>query len=226
MSQPTPSKSDPEPPRDRADPHHTRTTDEVEEESEGKELRTLCLDSDDAGELISSLSSDTARSIVIQLHETPSTASELGDAVGTSVQNVRHHLENLEESGLVEVADTRYSSKGREMDVYAPVDEPMVVFVGREERSGFVDSLKRFVGAIGVLGLGSLLVQWLAVGSLGAGSSGVPRVSESVGNGAVSPFGVQPGLLFFAGGALVLALVSAWRYYRRNDGVVDPVATE
>jgi DNA-binding transcriptional ArsR family regulator len=219
MSQPTPSKTDPEPARDRAEPHQQRNADADAEESSEADLRTLWLDSDDAGDLISSLSSDTARSIVVSLHENPSTASEIADCVDTSVQNVRHHLDNLQESGLVEVADTRYSSKGREMDVYAPVDEPMVVFVGREERSGFVDSLKRFVGAIGVLGLASLVVQYLAVGSLGGGSGGIVRNPESLGGGGVAPFGVQPGLLFFAGGALILALVSAWRYYaRREDG--------
>jgi len=187
------------------------------------DLRTLWLDSDDAGDLISSLSSDTARSIVVGLHEEPATASELADAVGTSVQNVRHHLDSLSESGLVEVTETRYSSKGREMDVYAPADEPMVVFVGRQERSGFVDSLKRFLGAVGVLAATSLLIQWLVVTRLSsAAAGGIPRPTEGLGGAGTALVGVSPGLLFFAGGALVLTVVSVWRFYRRRDGVDPP----
>jgi DNA-binding transcriptional ArsR family regulator len=230
MSQPTPSKTDP----DGADGVGDGALDpdadvdvdadpEVEDPPAESDLRTMWLDSDDAGDLISSLSSETARSIVVRLHEQPSTASELADAVGTSVQNVRHHLDSLQESGLVEVAEVRYSSKGREMDVYAPVDEPMVVFVGREERSGFVDSLKRFLGAIGVLAAASLLIQWFVVMRLAPGSGGgITRTPEGGVAADLTALGIPPGLLFFAGGALVLSLVSAWRFYRRSadDGPV------
>jgi len=189
------------------------------EEDDGDPLRTLFLDSDDAGELISSLSSDTARSILVRLHEEPATASELADHVGTSVQNVRHHLDNLRDSGLVQVTETRYSSKGREMDVYAPAEEPLVVFVGNGDSTGegFVDSLKRFVGAIGLLGAASALLQWFVWSqSSGTEADGLIRIGDALqGTGAV--VGIPAGALFFAGGALMLAIASSWRYYRRSN---------
>ena len=76
-----------------------------------------------------------------------------------SVQNVSYHLDNLEDAGVVEVADTRYSEKGKEMNLYAPADDPVVVFVGTEERkAGFLSLLKRLVGATGLLLLGSVLL--------------------------------------------------------------------
>lgn len=214
MSQRWPSKSDSEPsqPPDGEE--------DVEDGPSPEELRTMWLDSDDAGDLISSLSSETARSILVRLHEDAATASELADAVDTSVQNVRHHLDSLTEAGLVEVSDTRYSSKGREMDVYAPVEEPMVVFVGREDRgSGFVDSLKRFLGAIGILAAASFVIQYLVITRYTSGGGAITRIPADDGAGGLAPLGLPPGALFFAGGALVLAVASAWRYWdRRRTG--------
>lgn len=175
------------------------------------ELQTLWLDSDDAGELLSCLSSETARAVLTALHEKPATASEVADRVDTSLQNARHHLGNLEEAGLVRVADTRYSSKGREMNVYAPAEEPMVVFVGREE-SGLVESLKKILPAVGVLAVASLLVQWLVTVSTGASApGGLPRFSD--GASVVDPLfvSIPPGALFFLGGLVALVALVAYR---------------
>ncbi|WP_435115019.1 ArsR/SmtB family transcription factor [Halolamina sp. C58] len=178
--------------------------------------RLLWLDDEEVDPLIGSLSSETARSLLTALHEEPRTASELADAVDTSLQNVRHHLDNLQEADLVEVAETRYSVKGREMKVYAPVDDSLVVCVGNEaERSGLLDSLRQYVGAAAAVLVGSLLVHaTVNVGGGGiAGPSG-PRVADSIGSGAV--FGtVPPAALFLAGGLVAIAAVAL--QYSRTD---------
>lgn len=186
---------------------------DVESEQNG-ELRTLWLDSDEAGDLLSSLASDTARAILTALHEDPATASEIATRVDTSLQNARHHLGNLEEAGLVRVADTRYSEKGREMKVYAPSEDPMVVFVGREERrKGFVDSLRQLVPVATLLALVSVLVHWLVTPGTGSQFGGdLPRVGDSLGGAGGGLLGVPAGLVFFAGGLLVLTLIAAWQY--------------
>lgn len=172
----------------------------------GEDVRLCWLDGDDAATLIESLSSETARSILTALHERPRTASELAEAADTSVQNVRHHLDNLRDADLAEVSDTRYSVKGREMDVYAPTDEQTVVAVGREtEESSLLDSLRGLLGGVGVLAAGSLFVQ----AAFGGGGGGVTRVPDAVGGTAASAGGVAPGLVFFAGGLFVAATVLA-----------------
>lgn len=181
------------------------------------ELRALWLDSEDAGELLSSLSSDTARNILTALHDRPSTASELADRVDTSLQNARHHLGNLQETGLVRVAETRYSSKGREMNVYAPSEDPMVVFVGNESeegREGVLERLRTMLPVVGLLAVASLLVQWVVTLSTGATAPGeLPRFGQDFGGSAgfVVP-NVPPGLVFFAGGLLVAAAVAFLQY--------------
>jgi DNA-binding transcriptional ArsR family regulator len=72
--------------------------------------------------------------VLAALYEEPTVASALADRVGTSAQNVHYHLTNLRDADLVEVVDTWYSSKGVEMDVYAPAGDPLVLAAGREDR--------------------------------------------------------------------------------------------
>lgn len=133
----------------------------MSETEERDRTRVIGVDSDDADDLIGALSSETARQMLSELHEKPATPSEVADRAGTTVQNARYHLENLKEAGIVEVEETRYSPKGREMDVYAPA-EPLVMFVGREEDSTTVrDALKRFFATVGVIGIAAVFVEYL-----------------------------------------------------------------
>jgi hypothetical protein len=150
--------------------------------------------------------------------------------VDTSLQNAQYHLGNLEDAGLIEVADTVYSEKGREMNRYAPADRPLVVFAGREEESrGLESALKNLLGAVGLLGVMSLLVQWYADGvPFGARTGGADAGSGGDGGGmgtmsteaaqttADAAGGLPPGLLFFLGGLAALAVVGAAWYVRRR----------
>ena len=132
-----------------------------------QEPRLVNLDDGTADEVFAALSSDTARNILTELYEEPTTASEVADAVDTSLQNARYHLDKLTDAGLIEDVDTWYSSRGTEMTVYAPTNEPLVVAAGREESTGILrEALQRVLGAVGVLGLASLVVDRLARPSL------------------------------------------------------------
>jgi len=177
---------------------------EVRAEQSG-ELRTLWLDSEEAGDLLSSIACDTARDVLTALHDEPATASEVADRVDTSLQNARHHLENLQDAELVRVADTRYSSKGREMDVYAPAEDPMVVFVGKQDDDeGLLDSLRQLVPVVATLALASLLVQtFLTPAATGTTAGEIPRTGQGIGATAGAA-GLPPGAVFLAGGLLVL----------------------
>lgn len=121
--------------------------------------RVIGLDSDAADDLLSALSSRTARRILAELHEEPASPSALADRIDSSLQNTQYHLEKLEDSGLIEVGDTVYSEKGREMNVYVPADRALVVVAGREEETtGLKATLRRLLGGVGVLGVASLVV--------------------------------------------------------------------
>ncbi|QZY04061.1 winged helix-turn-helix domain-containing protein [Halobaculum roseum] len=182
-------------------------------EPDDESVRVCWLDDEGADDLIGALAPETARTILGSVHEQPKTASELADAADTSVQNVRHHVSKLTDAGLVESVDTRYSVKGREMTVYGPADDRVVVAVGGEsERSSLLDSLRGLLGAVAVLAGASLLVQSLFGASVAtlSGPETVPRIGDAVGGSAGATLGtLSPGVAFLAGGLLVLATLVA-----------------
>ncbi|SEH12885.1 Helix-turn-helix domain-containing protein [Natronorubrum sediminis] len=152
-------------------------------ESEGQP-RVVDLEGDDADAVFSALSSTTARRIYARLDDEPGTPSDVADAIDSSIQNVRYHLENLEEAGLVEVVDTWYSSRGNEMSVYATTDGPLIVTSDESAANRLREALSRFVGGLTVLAGGSLLVQlgltnWAESAADGsAGGAGAPAGTD------------------------------------------------
>jgi len=204
------------------------------------EPRVIGLDSEDADDLIGALSSGTARELLTALHDDPATPSKLAERVDTSLQNTQYHLEKLEDADVIEVVDTAYSAKGREMKVYAPANQPLVVFAGDEEKStGLKAALTRLLGAFAVLAGLSVLVQAIA-GDLGGLFGGGPAVGRPAPGPGEQPVAgnandstvetttaatdaatsaadaavgaVPPGVAFFVGGALVLAAGFAYWY--------------
>jgi DNA-binding transcriptional ArsR family regulator len=162
--------------------------------TEDTEPRVVGVDDEDADALLSALSSGTARALLSACHDNPAPPSELADEVDTSLQNAQYHLENLEDAGAVEVVDTAYSAKGREMDVYAPADQPLVIFAGEEENESTLKSaLSRLLGAVGILGIASLAVQqWFGErGLFGddrvASGGGAPGGESASGAGTPTP---------------------------------------
>jgi DNA-binding transcriptional ArsR family regulator len=148
MSDLLPSSSDVDPDADAAD--------------EPSAPRVVGVDSDDAEALLSALSSDTARRILATLHEEPAPPSRIAERVDTSLQNVQYHVDRLEAAGVVEAADTVYSEKGREMTVYGPAHSAFVVVAGPESESeGLSTALSQLLGGVGVLAVGSVVVDRL-----------------------------------------------------------------
>jgi len=141
-----------------------------------REPRLISLDEETADEVFTALSSATTRTIFLALHEEPSTASDLANATDTTVQNVQYHLKKLSDADLISVVDTWYSERGTEMNVYAPTDESLVLFAGRNEGNSLRQRLKRALGAFGVLVPASALVglftAWQQSPDTGVGPAG------------------------------------------------------
>lgn len=87
----------------------------------------------EAGDVVEALGSRTARELVAEVYSEPATTSDLAAAVDTSIQNAQYHLDRLQRAGVIEVVDTWYSSRGSDMDVYAPSNEPLVIVAGDTE---------------------------------------------------------------------------------------------
>lgn len=123
-----------------------------------REPRLVDLDEETADEVFEALASRTTRKIFLGLHETPQTASDLAKETDTTVQNAQYHLGKLVDAELIEVVDTWYSERGSEMKVYAPKDESLVLFAGRDKQHSLRRLLNRVVGVFGMLVPSSALV--------------------------------------------------------------------
>ena len=184
--------------------------------------RVVGLDDDDAEDLLSALSSTTARRILGELHDEPTNPAELAESVDTTLQNIQYHLGRLESAGAIEVIDTVYSEKGREMDLYAPADRPLVVVAAdEEETAGLSDVLSRLLGGVAIVGIASLIAQFLVDGvpfgaQAGGGDAGGAVGTADVATETVAATGPPPGLLVFLGGMTVLvAWLAVWAIRNR-----------
>jgi len=191
-------------------------TSRVEPANDGANV--ISISEEAADEVFKTLSSSTARQILTLLYEEPRPASELAEETDTSVQNIRYHLTNLSDANLISVADTWYSEKGTEMKIYAPTESALVVCAGRQSTVDRLKSaIRELLGAIGIFGLASLLVQYLAtsIGSApeAATESGGMTAADATATAAESTSGglsallTEPGVVFFGGGLSALAVV-------------------
>jgi DNA-binding transcriptional ArsR family regulator len=193
--------------------------------------RLVAFDDAEAEDILSAVSSTTARRILELVYDEPRPASELADELDTSVQNVSYHLERLENAGLLEVAEVWYSEQGREMDVYAPDNSALVLYAGAEEqRTSLSDALHRVLGAVGVVGIASALVHTYAGSQFGTESgpgtettdvgtytTQQPEASDPTLWETVVSFATGPGGAVFAIGLVTITLAFAawfWWSYR------------
>ncbi|WP_434530750.1 ArsR/SmtB family transcription factor [Haloarcula sp. NS06] len=153
--------------------------------SQDGELQVVGVD-EDVSAVLDALSSETAREILNTVYEEPGTPSELADRLDMSIQKVSYHLEKLEDEELIAVAGVQYSEKGQEMKVYEPPEDPLVLFVGTQERKRSLRSLiRRVLPVIGILTAASVMLQ-LLLGQfpIQFGSSGAGGDAGTAGDGA------------------------------------------
>ncbi|ELZ93753.1 hypothetical protein C452_02717 [Haloferax volcanii JCM 10717] len=180
------------------------------------------LDDDDADEVLSALSSATARRLLAAVYDDPRPASELADALDTTLQTVGYHVERLVEAELIEPVTTWVSAQGREMAVYGPTRSAVVLFAGAERTESKLSSgLRTLVAGVGVTLVGSVAVQtlWTArrpqvryAAPAPTGPAPDPGLAEFV-----SAFLAGPGALVLLVGVALAVLVSlgvAWTQRR------------
>lgn len=101
----------------------------------GHELTPQTVSLDESADVFEALAGETTRQVLRQLYEEPQTTGEVAETIGTSIQNTVYHIEKLEKAGLVSAVDTWYSPKGREMDVYAPCHQPLLMIIDNDNEA-------------------------------------------------------------------------------------------
>jgi len=110
----------------------------------------------EAQKVAKAMSSPTSADLFNALTGNPQSATALAERTGLPLTTVKYHLENMLSAGLVEISNTRWSEKGREMKIYAVKDQ-VVVFAPRKtvDLKGIAE---RYGTMAGVIAIGCSLV--------------------------------------------------------------------
>lgn len=172
--------------------------------------RVLDIDEDGGSDVFDALGANTTREVLSAIYDESRTASEVADAVDISLQNANYHLTKLQDAGLIAVGETWYSEQGNEMAVYVPTNEAIVLITGTDRRtSSLRETLAQLLGAVGVLAVGSLVVDRVVrVGTITYQRGARPSQHGSIPANVAETI-LSPGGLFLLGGLAVLSVLAA-----------------
>ncbi|NJD53893.1 MAG: winged helix-turn-helix transcriptional regulator [Candidatus Methanoperedens sp.] len=120
-----------------------------ENEKNPGEEKLLILPLGDASKKITQvISNDTARQIIELLADTPLSASDIAQSLHVPLTTIAYNLENLENVGLIKVEKIKYSEKGREVKIYAPVRKLIILVPEKTDRNSVGDILRKYLGII------------------------------------------------------------------------------
>jgi predicted transcriptional regulator len=106
------------------------------------------------------ISNDTARQIIELLADAPLSANDIAQRLQAPLSTITYNLENLESVGLIMVEKIKYSEKGREVKIYAPVRKLIVLVPEKTDRSSVADILRKYLGIILTAFFASSLIEF------------------------------------------------------------------
>lgn len=192
----------------------------------------------EAQKIAKAMSSPTSADLFNALSDFPMSATALAERSGLPLTTVKYHLENMLSAGLIEVTDTRWSAKGREMKIYAVKDQVVVIAPRKKvDIRGIVERYGVAAGALAVVCSLGLAIPSTLLGMIqgGPGPELTPMAAKTglvnmeVGD-PVTLTGVTPTdavnaaagmplwiheavLVFFVAGVVILALMMAYEVY-------------
>jgi len=176
----------------------------ITDQKKGEKI--VSLEELEADTIFEALSSSTARSILYEIYAEPGTISELAKRTDNSVQTVTYHLDSFLDAGLVQLKGTKYSEKGSEMDIYGPINDKIIIYIGGAgEKLDKKDIIKPNIGIISILFVVSLYISFSKINAVVANQGLFDLLLQS------------SGMDFFMGGLFVCILFSAWVGWRMVD---------
>ncbi|MEA1985060.1 MAG: winged helix-turn-helix domain-containing protein [Euryarchaeota archaeon] len=103
---------------------------------------------EDSKKITQALSNEKSLKILELLAQDPMSATEIASSLGMPLTTVKYNLDGLIESDLIQVKDTKWSKKGRQIKIYEPVQKLIVVVPGssNRDRSSIMGMLKKYLG--------------------------------------------------------------------------------
>jgi len=151
------------------------------EAPQGNEKLLILPLGEESKKLTQVISNDTARKIIELLADAPLSASDIAERLQTPLTTIVYNLENLEGVGLIKIEKIKYSEKGREVKIYAPVRKLIVVVPEKTDRKSITDILRKYVGVVLAAVFASSIIEFFL---LRAGSPPLMMEKEGIRNEA------------------------------------------
>lgn len=173
-----------------------------------------------AQKIARAMASQTANEVIQAFNGGPKTSSEVARQMGIPITTATYHIDNLLDAGLIEVAETRWSEKGREVKVYGLANQVLII---APPESDLRSMLKKYATLFGIivlasLGLWAILPSVLPAPPAGAGISPVGSDEVSVFRMPLTGTAGTPPvhdlvMAFFSGACVVLLALLVYEVY-------------
>ena len=191
-----------------------------------------------AQKIAKAMASQTASDILHLLGDGQTSLTDIGERLKIPMNTAKYHVENLLEAGLIAVAETKYSVKGREVKMYSLTNQLLIVAPKQSPVRSLILKYASLFGIVVLATLGVAISAPLLTGlTLGGGMvggaenfapaaapvpAGAERTADQVmmtkaayGTGMETGVPATPdvALAFFLGGILVIFVLlcyEAW----------------
>ena len=183
-----------------------------------------------AQKIAKAMASQTATDILKLLAESQKSMTEITENLAIPLTTVKYHFENLLDAGLISVADTKYSVKGREIKIYSLLNQLLIV---APRQSDVRSVLLKYASLFAVVIFGTLAVAFLApllFSGEGMGQNTLASVAVQREAGGITPRAAydlatlgaaaspDPALAFLLGGLVVIAVLLIYEAYLWKKG--------
>jgi len=95
------------------------------------------------------------------LAEGPMSTSGAAEKLNIPLTTAQYNIEKLMEAGLVKIAKTKYSEKGREVKLYEAMNRAIIILPGKTGAGPVMEALKRYIIVLPIVAAASVLVEYL-----------------------------------------------------------------
>jgi len=191
-----------------------------------------------AQKIAKAMGSPTAGDILQLLAEQPRSLSDITERLSIPMNTAKYHVDNLLDAGIIAVADTKYSVKGRTVKIYSLTDQLLIVAPRRSDIRSMLTRYAALFGIVAVSSLGIFSLVSTSVVSNGALMAPAPAIArQATGAGeegvvmqsmkttadtfaGVPAAGIDPALAFFLGGLMVIIILlcyEAWLWKKTRN---------
>lgn len=187
--------------------------------------QVLILDPGDeqAQKIGKAMGSQTAGEILEAFAGGPMTLTALSESLDLPLNTVKYHVQNLLDADLLEIADTRYSVKGRKVNVYALKNRVVIVAPKTADVRGLILKYASLFAVAVAASMGIFIVHPLLSGIDPVDSGPLTAPPPPAGAPAPAPLVPGPGELlpglaaaFLAGCCLLILALALYEWYGRR----------